>query len=69
MEKILRQMRKLNWLDEEIKAYAIKSLIAAWNVRFNSIHCLANLVSGLALYYVGLKFNHYLQKFWQQQKF
>lgn len=57
VEKILRQMRKLNWLDEAIKAYSVKCLIAGWNVRFNSIHCLANLVSGLALYYedVGIK--------------
>lgn len=52
VEKILRQMRKLNWHDENIKAYAIKCLIAVWNVRFNSIHCLANLVSGLSSYYV-----------------
>lgn len=54
VEKILRQTRKLNWLDEDIKSYTTKCLIACWNVRFNSIHCLANLVSGLALYYVSL---------------
>lgn len=53
VEKILRHMRKLNWFDDEIKSYSIKCLVAAWNVRFNSIHCLANLVSGLALYYVS----------------
>ena len=52
VEKILRQLRKINWKDEELFSYTIKSLIAAWNVRYNSIHCLANLVSGLASYYV-----------------
>lgn len=57
VEKILRQMRKLNWNDDELKQYSIKCLTAAWNVRYNSIHCLANLVSGLALYYehVGIQ--------------
>ena len=52
VEKILRQLRKINWKDDELFSYTVKSLIAAWNVRYNSIHCLANLVSGLASYYV-----------------
>lgn len=51
VEKILRQMRRINWDDEDLKSYAITCLTAAWNVRYNSIHCLANLVSGLALYH------------------
>ena len=55
VEKILRQMRKINWADEELKQFTIKCLIAAWNVRYNSVHCMANLVSGLALYYVRKK--------------
>lgn len=59
VEKILRQMRKLNWNDESIKAYSIKCLIGGWNVRFNSIHCLANLASGLALYYVSSSFSFF----------
>ena len=44
-------MRRINWDDEELTRYAIRCLTAAWNVRYNSIHCLANLVSGLALYH------------------
>ena len=51
VEKILRQMRKINWKDEELKRFSVKCLIAVWNLRYNSIHCMANLVSGLALYY------------------
>lgn len=50
-EKVLRQMRKLNWDDHEIAFYATKSLIAVWNVRYNSIHCAANLLAGLAPYH------------------
>lgn len=50
-EKVLRQMRKLDWDDTEIAFYATKSLIAVWNVRFNSIHCAANLLAGLAPYH------------------
>ena len=45
-------MRKINWKDPDLFLYAVRCLTAAWNVRYNSIHCLANLVSGLALYYV-----------------
>lgn len=44
-------MRRINWDDEELSRYAIRSLTQAWLVRYNSIHCLANLVSGLALYH------------------
>ena len=45
-------MRKINWKDSDLFLFAVRCLSAAWNVRYNSIHCLANLVSGLALYYV-----------------
>ncbi len=60
VEKVLRQMRKINWNDEEIFGYAIKCLVAAWNLRYNSIHCLANLVSGLASYHVSFFFSQFL---------
>ncbi|KAK3612029.1 hypothetical protein CHS0354_021705 [Potamilus streckersoni] len=50
-EKVLRQMRKLNWDDPEVSFYATKCLTAIWNVRFNSIHCAANLLAGLAPYH------------------
>ena len=31
-------------------SYAVKSLIAVWNMRYNVIHCCANLLAGLAPY-------------------
>lgn len=50
-EKVLRQMRRLPWDDPEIAFYTTKCLIAVWNVRYNSIHCAANLLAGLAPYH------------------
>ncbi|XP_076469583.1 regulator of nonsense transcripts 2-like isoform X2 [Babylonia areolata] len=50
-EKVLRQMRKLNWDDSEIAFYATKCLTAVWNIRFNSVHCAANLLAGIAPYH------------------
>lgn len=55
-EKVLRQIRKLPWDDPQIVLYVIKCLIRVWNVKYNSIHCAANLLAGLVLYHeeVGL---------------
>ncbi|XP_060600449.1 regulator of nonsense transcripts 2-like, partial [Ruditapes philippinarum] len=50
-EKVLRQIRKLNWDDPEIAFYTTKCLIAVWNIRFNSVHCAANLLAGIAPYH------------------
>uniref|UniRef100_D3ZT03 UPF2, regulator of nonsense mediated mRNA decay n=1 Tax=Rattus norvegicus TaxID=10116 RepID=D3ZT03_RAT len=49
-EKVLRQMRKLPWQDQEVKDYVICCMINIWNVKYNSIHCVANLLAGLVLY-------------------
>ncbi|NP_001089661.1 UPF2, regulator of nonsense mediated mRNA decay S homeolog isoform X1 [Xenopus laevis] len=49
-EKVLRQMRKLSWQDLEVKNYVICCMINIWNVKYNSIHCVANLLAGLVLY-------------------
>uniref|UniRef100_G3UN69 Regulator of nonsense transcripts 2 n=1 Tax=Loxodonta africana TaxID=9785 RepID=G3UN69_LOXAF len=49
-EKVLRQMRKLPWQDQEVKDYVICCMINVWNVKYNSIHCVANLLAGLVLY-------------------
>lgn len=46
-EKILRQMRKLNWDDLEIAFYSTKCLTAIWNVKYYNIRCVANLLAGL----------------------
>ncbi|XP_031438535.1 regulator of nonsense transcripts 2 isoform X2 [Clupea harengus] len=49
-EKVLRQMRKLPWLDAETKAYLVCCMVNIWNVKYNSIHCVANLLAGLVAY-------------------
>ncbi|KAJ8384332.1 hypothetical protein AAFF_G00205850 [Aldrovandia affinis] len=49
-EKVLRQMRKLPWQDSEAKNYLICSMVNIWNVKYNSIHCVANLLAGLVAY-------------------
>uniref|UniRef100_A0A8C5W7F3 Regulator of nonsense transcripts 2 n=1 Tax=Leptobrachium leishanense TaxID=445787 RepID=A0A8C5W7F3_9ANUR len=49
-EKVLRQMRKLSWQEPELKEYVICCMINIWNVKYNSIHCVANLLAGLVLY-------------------
>lgn len=49
-EKILRQMRKLDWEDPEVAAYATKCLTAIWNVKYYNIRCVANLLAGLVAY-------------------
>uniref|UniRef100_A0A8C9XP43 Regulator of nonsense transcripts 2 n=1 Tax=Sander lucioperca TaxID=283035 RepID=A0A8C9XP43_SANLU len=49
-EKVLRQMRKLPWHDPEVKSYLICCMVNIWNVKYNSIHCVANLLAGLVAY-------------------
>lgn len=55
-EKVLRQIRKLPWDDPQIVLYVIKCLIRVWNVKYNSVHCAANLLAGVVQYHeeVGL---------------
>ncbi|RWS03575.1 regulator of nonsense transcripts-like protein [Dinothrombium tinctorium] len=50
VEKILRQIRKLDWDDVEISTYCIKCFIAVWNVKFYYIRCVANVLAGLNSY-------------------
>ncbi|XP_051746053.1 regulator of nonsense transcripts 2 [Ctenopharyngodon idella] len=49
-EKVLRQMRKLPWHDADVKSYLICCMVNIWNVKYNSIHCVANLLAGLVAY-------------------
>uniref|UniRef100_A0A8C7VJM5 Regulator of nonsense transcripts 2 n=1 Tax=Oncorhynchus mykiss TaxID=8022 RepID=A0A8C7VJM5_ONCMY len=49
-EKVLRQMRKLPWQDPESKGYLICCMVNIWNIKYNSIHCVANLLAGLVAY-------------------
>lgn len=55
-EKVLRQIRKLPWDDPQVALYVIKCLIRVWNMKYNSVHCAANLLAGVVQYHedVGL---------------
>jgi len=55
--QVLRLMRRLNWEDKDLAAYAIKCLTAAWNVKYYNIRCLASLVAGLVEHQVSKKLN------------
>lgn len=43
-------MRKLPWHDSDLKSYLICCMVNIWNVKYNSIHCVANLLAGLVAY-------------------
>lgn len=55
--RILKQLRKLNWKDPEVTSYAIRCLSSAWKVKFPHIRTLAGVVAELTLYQevVGLR--------------
>ncbi|KAK3865393.1 hypothetical protein Pcinc_028997 [Petrolisthes cinctipes] len=46
-EKILRQMRKMQWDESEMAQYIVKCLTGVWQAKFYNIRCIANLVAGL----------------------
>nr|SVE85329.1 EOG090X0143 [Daphnia pulicaria] len=48
--KILKQLRKLNWKDPEVASYAVRCLTSAWKVKFPNIRTLAGVVAELTLY-------------------
>lgn len=50
-DKVLKWMRKLDWEDENVSAYAIKCLTAAYNVKYLNIRCVGSLLAGLVAYY------------------
>ncbi|XP_065347626.1 regulator of nonsense transcripts 2 [Cloeon dipterum] len=50
VDKTLRQMRKLNWNDADVAAYAVKCMTHVWNVKYLNIGFLASLLAGLAAY-------------------
>jgi regulator of nonsense transcripts 2 len=50
VDKMIKLMRRINWDDKGVGAYAIKCLSKAYNIRYHSIRYLADLVSGLSSY-------------------
>lgn len=55
VEKVLKQIRKLNWEDPEESAYAVKCLGAIWNIKYFNIRYAASLLAGLVSYHVSLR--------------
>eukprot|EP00800_Vazella_pourtalesii_P014053 TRINITY_DN3468_c0_g4_i6.p1 TRINITY_DN3468_c0_g4~~TRINITY_DN3468_c0_g4_i6.p1 ORF type:complete len:946 (+),score=251.10 TRINITY_DN3468_c0_g4_i6:1-2838(+) len=50
VEKILKQMRKLNWKDEDVFEFAVRALSRSWKVKYNNVLLLADLIGGLVAY-------------------
>merc|ERR1719336_3585577 len=46
-EKILRQIRKLNWDDPDISNYIVKCLKNVWNLKYFNIRYVTSLLAGL----------------------
>lgn len=58
-EKVLKQIRKLNWKDEEVAAFGIKAIGAIWNVKYYNIRYAASLLAGLVFYHVSKPLDKY----------
>ena len=54
-EKILRQIRKLDWEDPDVAAYAIKCIKNVWNQKYFNIRYMASLLAGLVQYQPGIE--------------
>ena len=53
-EKILKQVRKLNWDDPDVTIYIVKCLKNIWNVKYFNIRYVASLLAGLVQYHEWL---------------
>lgn len=51
VEKVLKQMRKLNWDDPQVDSYVVRCLSQPWRIKFNNVQWLASLLAGLMYYY------------------
>ena len=52
-EKVLRQVRKLDWQDKVVSNFAIESIASVWNVKYYNVRCAASLLAGLVSYHVS----------------
>lgn len=50
-DRILKLIRKLDWENPAVSAYAIKCLTAAYNVKYLNIRCIGSLLAGLVAHY------------------
>ncbi|VDP04959.1 unnamed protein product, partial [Soboliphyme baturini] len=51
VERVLVQIRKLDWDDPAVVRYAVHCLSQPWNVKYNCIQWLASLLAGIMYYY------------------
>lgn len=51
LDKILKQLRKLHWEDETIRALMVKIFQKIWKIKFGNVHLVAILASGLNRYH------------------
>lgn len=51
LDKVLKQLRKLHWEDDSIRAIMSKIFQKIWKVKFGNIHLMAILASGLNRYH------------------
>ncbi|XP_063901184.1 regulator of nonsense transcripts 2-like isoform X2 [Zophobas morio] len=51
VERVLKQLRKLNYEDLTTLHYVISSLSKPWKVKYYNVYCLASLVAGLSRWY------------------
>ncbi|KAI8805570.1 armadillo-type protein [Cladochytrium replicatum] len=51
VEKILKQIRKMNWEDPATRAMITKVFFKIWKVKFSNLHLMAFLASELSRYY------------------
>ncbi|KAI9475926.1 MAG: armadillo-type protein [Benjaminiella poitrasii] len=51
LDKILKQLRKLQWDDPKVRGWLIKIFQKIWKVKFGNIHLMAILASGLNRYH------------------
>eukprot|EP01114_Cavostelium_apophysatum_P008182 TRINITY_DN2050_c0_g1_i2.p1 TRINITY_DN2050_c0_g1~~TRINITY_DN2050_c0_g1_i2.p1 ORF type:complete len:1232 (-),score=430.22 TRINITY_DN2050_c0_g1_i2:182-3877(-) len=48
---VLKQLRKLPWKDPQIELFTIKCLVRIYKGRYNNVHLVASIISGLATYH------------------
>ena len=50
-EKVLRQLRKVDWSDPDTARYTVKCIRSVWNVKYFNIRYVASLLAGLVQHY------------------
>ena len=61
-EKVLKQLRKINWDDPEQAEMVINCLTSVWEIKYPDIRYVASVVSGLSVYYdwIGVRISDWV---------